>query len=79
LTVKVLDENGGQETVQNEGGLFQLGGSPQSAQSTLTNVTAVNTPKGPMAFVIYLSPMNYARNSDDYNWSSRLFSLQIKS
>jgi len=42
-------------------------------------VTAVNTPKGPMAFVIYLSPMNYARNSDDYNWSSRLFSLQIKS
>lgn len=79
LTVNVLDENGQQESVQNEGGLFQLGGSPQSAQSTLNNVTVANTPNGPMAFVVYLPPSNFARGSQDYNSATRTVTFQVKS
>jgi len=78
LSVTVLNELGQQDTVANDGGVFALGESPQSAQSTL-NVNAVDTPNGPMAFVIYLSPVNYARGSQDYNSSARAISLQIQS
>jgi len=78
LSVSVQDETGNQGTVANNGGLFALGGNPQSAASTL-NVNAVNTPNGPMAFVIYLSPVNFARNSGDYYSSTRAISLQIQS
>ena len=61
----------------NSGGLFALGGSPQSAQSSL-DVTAVRTPKGPMAFVIYLAPPNYATNLQDYS-DMRTITLQVQS
>lgn len=65
LSVAVQNEIGNQDTVVNDGGLFALGGSPQSAASAL-NVTAVDTPNGPMAFVIYLSPLNFARPPQQY-------------
>lgn len=82
LSVSVYDENGQQGDKSINGGVFQLGGSPGSAQSTL-NVTAVHTAKGPMAFAIYLSPTNFARDAQNYpqdqTSSTRAISLQIQS
>ena len=77
LSVSVQDDAGNQSNATS-GGLFQLGGSPQSELQTL-NVNAVHTPNGPMAFVIYLSPTNFARGSQDYNTAERAISLQIQS
>lgn len=76
FNVTVLDEDGIQETVQNEGGLFPLGGSPQSAAPSMT-VNAVETLNGPMAFLVYVSPSNFARSSQDYTAKTRAFSLQV--
>ena len=83
LNVTVQDENGnpcsGDDGVANDGGVFLLGTAPGSADCNV-DVTAVGTPNnGAMAFVVYLSPLNYARNSGDYNSSSRAISLQIQS
>jgi len=82
LSVVVLNELGSQDTVANDGGLFAVGGFPPSAASTL-NVTAANTPNGPMAFVIYLSPVNFARNPQSYPQDSgsakRIVNLRVQS
>lgn len=78
LSVTVYDENGTTGNVANNGGLFAPGGSPQSAASTLP-VTAVGTSNGPMAFVIYLSPVNFARSSQDYTAATRTITLQVQS
>ena len=83
LNVTVQDENGnpcsGQSGVMNDGGVVLLGDSPGSADCNV-DVTAVNTTSnGPMAFVVYLSPVNYARGSGDYDSSSRAISLKIQS
>lgn len=83
LNVTVQDENGnpcsGDDGVANDGGVFLLGDSPGSADCNV-DVTAVGTPNnGAMAFVVYLSPVNYARGPQDYSSSSRAISLQIQS
>lgn len=81
LNVTVQNENGnpcsGPGGVANDGAVFLLG-DIQHADCNV-DVTAVNTSNGPMAFVVYLSPGNYARNSGDYNSSSRAISLKIQS
>ena len=80
LHVSVQDESGHQSDVQS-GGLFALGGSPQPGVQAL-DVTADNDPNKPMAFVIYLAPTNFARNSgndNDNNSSSRAITLQVQS
>lgn len=77
LSVSVRDDSGNQSNATS-GGLFLLGGSPQSERQTL-NVTAVNTPNGPMAFAVYLSPSNFARGSQDYTAATRTISLQVQS
>ncbi len=81
LSVSVWDDkdNQGEGT---SGGLFKLGDGPQSASPTIT-ATAVDTPKGPMAFVIYLSPTNFARDAlnypQDQSSSDRTITLQVQS
>ena len=83
LNVTVQDENGtacsGQSGVANDGGVFLLGASSGSADCT-ADVTAVNTTSnGPMAFVVYRSPVNLARSPDDYNLVLRNISVRIQS
>jgi pimeloyl-ACP methyl ester carboxylesterase len=83
LNVTVQDENGtacsGQSGVANDGGVFLLGASSGSADCT-ADVTAVNTTSnGPMAFVVYRSPANFARGAYDYSTSTRAISLKIQS
>jgi pimeloyl-ACP methyl ester carboxylesterase len=83
LSVTVQDENGnpcsGENGVANDGGVFALGDSSQSADCNLDVPAVATTSDGPMAFVVYLSPVNYARSSGDYNSASRTISLKIQS
>ncbi len=68
LSVTVRDDMGIQSN-DTSGGLFLLGESPGLERQTLS-VTAVGTP--PMAFVIYLSPTNFARPPQYYPNDSTL-------
>jgi pimeloyl-ACP methyl ester carboxylesterase len=64
VQLTLMNENGAQDIVANDGGLFPLGGSPGDASSALT-VTAQSTNQGgpsPMAFAIWVAPTNYDRN-----------------
>jgi len=83
LNVTVQDENGspcgGNDGVANDGGVFALGDSPGSADCNVDVTAVATTSNGPMAFVVYLSPVNYARDSGDYDSSSRAISLKIQS
>ena len=83
LKVTVQDENGnpcsGEGGVANDGKVFALGGSSGSADCNVDVTAVATTSNGPMAFVVYLSPVNYARGPGDYNSSSRAISLKIQS
>jgi len=59
-----------------DGGLAELGSNTNSASSTLST-TAVNTPQGPMAFVVYSEPRNFSRGAQDDGAKQRNITLQV--
>jgi len=76
LMVAVLDEFGQpSNSTGDEGGLAPLGGSGSLASALA--VTAVSTPKGPMAFALYRAPADFSRGADDNEESVRHVSLQV--
>lgn len=87
LNVTLQDENGnpcgGDDGVADDGGVFALGDSSQSADCNVDVTAVATTSAGPMAFVVYLSSENYARNPQQYpqdqTTESRAISLKIQS
>lgn len=75
VQLTLLNENGQQDSVTNDGGLFPLGGSPGSAAGTLT-VTSQGSASTPMAYAVYLAPSNYYRGSQDATTVARNLTLQ---
>lgn len=61
VQLTLLNELGQQDSEVNNGGLFQLGGDPDDASSTLPVTAQSTTP--PMAFAVWRVPANYNRNA----------------
>lgn len=75
VQLTLLNENGQQDSVANDGGLFPLGGSPGGAAGTLT-VTSQGSASTPMAYAMYLAPSNYYRGTQDAATAARNLTLQ---
>ena len=77
FTITVINDEGQQSASSIEdGGLGAIGTSSFTA-SQLT-VTAIGTTKGPMAFAIYGSPLDFPRpDGQDVNSSERFVNLQV--
>jgi triacylglycerol esterase/lipase EstA (alpha/beta hydrolase family) len=79
FTVTVIDDaNSPSSSIANDGGVFELGGSPSAAASSVV-VTAVAISGGAEAFAIYLAPVNFSRSSSDNTLSTRSVTLQVTS
>jgi PGAP1-like protein len=76
VQLTLLNENGQQDTVANDGGLFPLGGSPGSALSALS-VSAQGT-SSPMAYAVWRAPVNYYRGTQDATTVERKLTLQAQ-
>jgi pimeloyl-ACP methyl ester carboxylesterase len=76
LMVAVLDEFGQpSSSIRDNGGLAPLGGGGSLANALA--VTAVSTPKGPMAFALYRAPADFSRGAEDDAESMRHVTLQV--
>jgi pimeloyl-ACP methyl ester carboxylesterase len=75
FTITVINDQGQTSTsVPNDGGLMALGANLNTLASSLT-VNAVSTRAGAEAFAIYRGPVNFARNTQDDNLTTRSVSL----
>jgi pimeloyl-ACP methyl ester carboxylesterase len=78
VQLTLLNENGQQDSVANDGGLFPLvGGSPGSAASSLT-LQAQATSGSPMALAVWRAPANYYRGTQDATTVERHLTLQAQ-
>jgi len=75
FTITVINDQGQTSTsIPNDGGLMALGANLNTLASSLT-VNAVSTRAGAEAFAIYRGPVNFARNTQDDNLTTRSVSL----
>jgi pimeloyl-ACP methyl ester carboxylesterase len=75
FTITVINDQGQTSTsVPNDGGLMALGANLNTLASSLT-VNAVSTHKGAEAFAIYRGPVNFSRDTQDNNLTTRSVSL----
>ncbi len=76
VQLTLLNENGQQDSVVNDGGLFPLGGDPGSASSTLS--VPVQGTSSPTAYAVWLAPSNYYRGTQDAATVERSLKLQAQ-
>jgi hypothetical protein len=76
VQLTLLNENGQQDSVANDGGLFPLGGDPGSASSTLP--APVQGTSSPTAYAVWLAPSNYYRGTQDAATVERSLKLQAQ-
>jgi pimeloyl-ACP methyl ester carboxylesterase len=75
FTITVINDQGHISTsVPNDGGLMALGANLSTLASSIT-LNAVSTRQGAEAFVIYRGPVNFARDTQDDNLTTRSVTL----
>ena len=79
FTITVINDQGQTSTsIPDDGGVIALGASLSTIASSLT-VSAVSTRQGPEAFAIYRGPVNFSRDTQDDDLTTRSVSLSAAS